>query len=96
MNQGFGHEVPPAHAGVPHRPPARYLLLIDIGGVTMARLYLESRELVAEFDAACEEVAVMTRGLTPLQGVLGPEWDRALSGQNHDERRDATLYVLEI
>jgi hypothetical protein len=96
MNQGFGVESPGKHVHAPLRKPARYLVLIDSGGSMVARLFLETRELVAEFDAGTEEVAVMTRGLTPVVGVNGPEWDRALKGHSAAERGLAQLYTLDI
>ncbi len=43
--------------------PARYLVLIEQGGSMIARLFDEELHLVADIDAASEEVAVMTSGL---------------------------------
>ena len=96
MNQGFGVESPGRHVNSALRQPARYLVLIDSGGSMVARLFLETREPVAEFDAGAEEVAVMTRGLTPVVGVNGPEWDTALEGHSAAERGAAELYTLDI
>lgn len=99
MNQGFGREVPPRHHDLPHRAPARYLMFIDAGGVTVARLYLATRELTAEFDGSTEEVALMTRGLTPLpgaEGAQGTEWDHALAGHSEQERRRAVVFELDV
>ena len=62
----------------------------------VARLFLETREQVAEFDGAAEEVATMTIGLEPEVGALGPEWDRALQGHSADERAAAMVYTFEI
>lgn len=62
----------------------------------VARMFLETRELVAEFDAAVEEVSAMTSGLVPEVGALSSEWDRALLGHNAAERAGAMVYTLEI
>ena len=96
MGQGFGSESPRAHSQTSHRPPARYLVLIDSGGVVVARLFIDSREQVAEFDAGTEEVAQMTSRLVPSHGAQGPEWDRALEGHSAAERAAADVYVLDV
>lgn len=79
-----------------HQPPARYLVVIDASGAMVARLFDERRVQVAEFDASSEEVAVMTHGLVPVRGALGPEWSRALSGHGEEERRGAEVYTLDL
>ena len=89
-------ESPSEHNHQPHRPPARYLVVIDSGGSMVARMFLESRELVAEFDAAVEEVSAMTNGLAPQVGALSSEWDRALLGHSATERAGAMVYTLAI
>jgi hypothetical protein len=96
MNEGFGIEVPPAHNHAPHRKPARYLVVIDAGGSTVAALFLDTREIVAEFDAGAEEVALMTAGLVPSPGACGPEWDQALQGHSAAERGAAMVYTLDL
>jgi hypothetical protein len=96
MSQTFGMEAPRNPGQVPHRPPVRYLMLIDSGGSMVARLFLENRELAAEFDAVVEEVTVMTQGLEPQYGVQGTEWDVALQGHNADERASAMLYTITV
>jgi hypothetical protein len=96
MSQGFGMEKPGAHSTAVHRAPARYLVLIDTAGTIVARLCLESREEVAEFDAGTEEVALMTKGLQPVKGANGPEWDRALAGHSDAERTDADVFTLDV
>ena len=95
MSQGYGSESPRAHIQTAHRKPARYLVVIDSGGSAVARLYLETRELVAEFDAGAEEAAQMTAGLVPTQGA-GPEWDRALQSHSAAERAAANVYTLAV
>jgi hypothetical protein len=96
MSQGFGSETPRAHIQTSHRKPARYLVVIDSGGFVLARLFLETREQVAEFDAGTEEAAQMMAGLVPAKGAEGPEWDRALEGHSVAERRAADVYTLDV
>ena len=96
MNDGFGHEVPPPHAQQTHRQVSRYLVLIGSTDGGVARLFLEDRSQVGEFDAGTEEVAQMTRGLPATTGAAGPEWDRALAGHTAQERAAATVYVLDV
>lgn len=96
MNHGYGIESPGEPLHTPHRKPARYLIVIDASGSTIAQLFLDTRELVAEFDASTEEVAVMTRGLTPSRSAHRPEWDRALAGHSAAERAAAEVYTLDV
>jgi len=96
MSQNFGGESPRAHVHKAHRPPARYLVVIDAGGFTVARLFLETREAVAEFDAATLEVAQLTAGIVPARGADAPDWDRALEGHSAAERRAAAIYTLPV
>ena len=96
MSEGFGIESPGAHKNTQLRPPARYLVVIDAAGAMVARLFNAARELVAEFDAGTEEVALMARGLAPALGALGAEWDRGLDGHSHSERAGAEVYTLDV
>ena len=96
MSQTFGMEAPRERTGAPRRPPARYLVTIDSGGYMVARLFLETREQVSEFDAAVEEVGAMTKNLVPQVGALGSEWDLALQGHSMAERAGANVYTLDI
>lgn len=96
MNHGFGIEAPGEHTHAPHRQPPRYLVVIDAAGSSVARLFLDTREQVAEIDAGAEEVALMTRGLEPARGAQGPEWDRALQGHSAAERGAADVYTLDV
>lgn len=96
MTQTFGIETPKENAPTPHQEPVRYLVVIDSGGSMVARLFLDTREMVAEFDAAAEEVTAMTSGLVPEVGALGSEWDQALLGHSADERSAAKVYTLDI
>ena len=96
MSHGFGNEVPRAHGNTSPRPHTRYLVVIDSGGFMVARLFLESREQVAEFDAGTEEVAQMIAHLRADSNAGEPQWDRALAGHSAAERAEARVYVLEI
>jgi len=96
MSQTFGMESPREHNNQSHRQPARYLVVIDSGGSMVARMFLASHELVAEFDAAVEEVSAMTHGLMPEVGAFSAEWDRALLGHTAIERAGAMVYTLPI
>ena len=96
MSQTYGAESPRPHSQTEHRLPARYLVVIDAGGTRVARLYLASRQCVAEFDAGTEEAVQMVAGLVPVHGADGSEWDRALQGHSHAERRAAEVYTLEL
>jgi hypothetical protein len=96
MSQDFGTPSPHTHVQTEHRKISRYLVVIDAGGVGVARLFLDSREQVAEFDAGTEEAAQMIFGLVPGQGADGPEWDRALQGHSPAERAAAKVYSLDV
>lgn len=96
MSQVFGNEMPRKHSEGELRKAARYLVLIDSGGFAVARLFLENREQVAEFDASTEETVQMTSGLTPTTGASGAEWDRALMGHSAAEREVAEVYTLGV
>lgn len=96
MSSTFGIEAPGRHHQAVHRKPARYLVVIDAGGSTIARLFLDTRAPAGEFDAGTEEVALMTRGLMPALGAAGPEWDRALDGHSSTERTAAEVYTLDV
>ena len=96
MSQGFGIESQHKPAGAPHREPARYLVIIESAGSMVARLFLDNREEVGEFDAGSEEVAQMTIGLRPTQDAGDPSWNDALGAHNAPERAAADVYVLDI
>jgi hypothetical protein len=96
MGQGFGMETPAKHHPGALRQAARYLVVIESGGVMLARLFLETREQIAEFDASTEETASMVHGAVSTKGADRPEWDRALAGHSAAERRDAEVYELKI
>lgn len=96
MDNLYGIESSGAHERTPHRKPARYLVIIETDNTGIARLFLENREQVAEFDAGTEEVALMARGLQPTRSAHLPEWDQALAGHTAEERRAADVYTLDI
>lgn len=98
MSDGFGMESPARHTQHGARQkPAKYLVLIDAGGGgAVARLFLENREQIAEFDASTEETASMTSGITPTKGASGPEWDKALGGHSAADRATAEVYELTV
>ena len=62
----------------------------------IARLFLDTRIMVGEMDAAVEEVCSMTSGLTPQKGALGSEWDTALAGHSIEERAAAEVFTLAV
>lgn len=96
MSQGFGHEIPPRHNQQQHRAVSRYLIVISSSGGQVAKLFVDSREQVGEFDASTEEVAVMTRSASASAGASGAEWDKALAGHSAAERAAATVYRLDV
>jgi len=96
MTDGFGIESPSPHHAGPARRVTRWLVVIDAGGNAVARLFLDSREQVAEFDASTEETVSMTHGLVPAIGAAGPEWDTALGSHSAAERAAARVYTLAL
>lgn len=76
--------------------PARYLILIESDGSMLARLFDAQRVQRAEFDAASEEVAVMTSGLQPAAGADDIAWDQPLAGHSAAERAAAQVYTLDV
>ena len=78
------------------QPPVKYLVVIESGGPVVAQLFDDQRRLVNEFDAASEEVSVMTRGLVPEQSGSDPAWSEALQGHTADERQNARVYTLDV
>lgn len=95
MNQGFGSELPRAHQAGGRRKAGRYLVIIDSGGMGVARLFDEGRRQLEEFDAGAAEVAWFRAGREPGRGAEGPEWDGALVGHSAAERAAAAVYTLE-
>ncbi|MDM4766280.1 hypothetical protein [Pelomonas sp. SE-A7] len=96
MDGGFGIESHAAHQHGALRKAARYLVLIDSGGFALARLFVDSREQVAEFDGSTEETATMISGLVSIGNASGSDWDLALRGHSAQERAAATVYELSV
>jgi len=96
MNPGYGIGRQSVHTQEEHDRPARYLVIIESGGSPVARLFLDNREPVAEFDAGADEVALMTKELMPGKTASLPEWDRALAGHSGAERAAAEVYTLDV
>lgn len=92
MGQGFGQEMPRPHSLAGHRDVTKYLVIIPSIDGPIARLFLASRKLAAEFDANTEEVSSMIKGMTPSMGATGTEWDRALSAHSAADRAQAKVY----
>ncbi|WP_309625475.1 hypothetical protein [Methylibium sp.] len=76
--------------------PARYLVLIESDGAMLARLFDAGHRPLVEFDAASEEVAVMTRGLVATEDADAPVWQRTLAGHSQAERVAARVYLLDM
>jgi hypothetical protein len=51
---------------------------------------------LGDFYGSSEEVAVMTRGLTPTRGADGDGWAAVLAGHSASERRAAEVYTLDV
>jgi len=96
MSQNFGSEAPRPHSNTHQRRPARYLVVIESGGYMVARLFLDDRELVAEFDASTEETGHMIQGLAASHDAGDPAWDKALQGHSAAERAAADVYLLPV
>ena len=98
MGQTYGIEA--AHAERKHdtEPPVRYMVLIDSAsaGGRVARLFLETLQEVAEFDASAPEVVSAIDGLVPQRNGLLPRWDGALAGHDHNERAGADIYTFAL
>lgn len=71
-------------------------MIDDSSGARTALMFTADRRQVAEFDAGSEEVAVMTRHLSPSQDADGPEWNAPLSGHSGEARRTALVYTLDV
>ncbi len=96
MSQGYGIESQHKPNGGPHRKPARFMVIIDSAGSMLAKLFLDNREEVGEFDAGSEEVAQMAIGLKPTQDAGDPAWDDALGAHSAKERAAADVYRLDL
>ena len=79
-----------------HKTPVRYLVLIESDGAMVAKLYDGQFVHVNDIDASSEEVAVMTRGLTPERGANDAAWAQVLVGHGEPERRAALVFALDV
>lgn len=95
MSQTYGIESAKHQSTAKHQS-VRYVIVIDTGGVAIARLFLENRQQVDEFDASVPEVVQMISGVASARGALGTEWDAALRGHSASERKEAEVYTLEV
>ena len=78
------------------RPIVAEVLIDGADGRRVARLYLASRELVAEFDAAAPEVRLMTDGVASRRVCGRREWDAALAGHSREQRAAAEVFTLAL
>ena len=79
-----------------HKIPVKYLVLIESDGAMLAKLYDAHYAEVNDIDAASEEVAVMTQGLTPQCSGNDNTWARVLAGHGEPQRQAARIYTLDI
>ncbi|HET7793034.1 MAG TPA: hypothetical protein VFL64_06580 [Rhizobacter sp.] len=79
-----------------HKTPVKYLVLIESDGAMVAKLYDGAFAHVNDIDAGSEEVAVMTKGLTPTRDANSPTWAKVLVGHGEAERRAALLFKLDV
>ena len=98
MGQTFGIEARHVVRTPDTQPPARFLVLIDSAAenTRLARLFLESHQQVAEFDAAGPDVLSITDGLLSQQDANAAQWDQALAGHTAAERRAAQVFTLAV
>lgn len=79
-----------------HKTPVRYLVIIESDGAMVAKLYDAQFKHENDIDAGSEEVAVMTKGLTPAKNGNDPTWAKVLVGHGEAERRAAEIYTLDV
>ena len=79
-----------------HKTPVKYLVLIESDGMAVAKLYDAQFGHVNDIDASSEEVAVMTRGLTPTENGNDATWSRVLEGHGEAHRRAAKIFTLDV
>lgn len=96
MSQTYGMPMPSSHHAEARNAPVRYVVIIEGNGSAVARLMLETRAQVEEFEGGSPEVGQMIQGLVPTRGASGPEWDAALRGHTPRERAEAEVYLLPI
>jgi len=79
-----------------HKTPVKYLVLIESDGSMVAKLYDGRFAHVNDIDASSEEVAVMTRGITPERRANNAAWAKVLVGHGETERRAALVFTLDV
>ncbi len=79
-----------------HKTPVKYLVLIESDGAMLAKLYDAHLVEVNDIDAASEEVAVMTQGLTPQRSGNDATWSRVLAGHGEPQRQAARIFTLDV
>jgi hypothetical protein len=94
MSQDFGMQVPSRHATASRPSPVKFLVLIDSGGGSVARLYSDAHSLLNECDASAPEITAMTTGLAPGKDAMGRAWDPALRTFGMQERLTAEVFTL--
>ncbi len=79
------------------QPAARYMVVIDSAstGTRVARMFLDTLQEVAEFDASAPEVLSAIDGLVPTHDGLQPRWQRALAEHSERERAGAEIYTFD-
>lgn len=96
MSQNYGNEVPKPHVETVHRKVTKYLIVVPAPDGPIAKLLDTGREQLAELDANTEEVTTMLKGLAPVMGAAGTDWDKPLSGHSAEERASAAIYTLDL
>ena len=96
MSQDFGREIPKPHAAAALRKVARYLVVIPAPDGPIAKLLDINREPLAELDANTEEVTTMLKGIAPVTGAGGKEWDTSLAGHSATERAACEVFTLDL
>lgn len=79
-----------------HKTPVRYLVIIEADGTMVAKLFDAQYRHENDIDAGSEEVAVMTKGLTPARNGNDATWSQVLIGHSESERRAAQVYTLDV
>ena len=96
MSQDFGRESAHTHVQTEHRKISRFLVVIDAGGVGVARLFLDSREQVAEFDSGTEEAAQMISAWCPPRAPMVPNGTARCRATARPSARAAKVYRLDV
>ena len=79
-----------------HKTPVKYLVIIESDGAMIAKLYDANYKHENDIDAGSEEVAVMTKGLSPTKNGNDATWSKVLVGHGEAERCAAEIYTLDV